>query len=118
MAATVDSVRASRLDLAGFVALARVATAALAAGLPVRFDETSEVAFFAVMIESLRGEVKMPGTGLHSLKFFRNLPFCLHTTFIRILFEYGLNVHYFFLPSAATQKCHLYTIFRRSKRLR
>ncbi|HJV76073.1 MAG TPA: hypothetical protein VJ654_17765 [Noviherbaspirillum sp.] len=66
MAATADSVHASRLDLADFAALARVATGTLAAGLPVRFVETSEVAFlFAVMIESLRGEVKMQGAGLH-----------------------------------------------------
>ena len=79
MPATVDSVYASRLDLAGFAVLARVATVALAAGLPMRFDETSEVAFFAVMIESLRGEVKMQGADLHFLKSFMKLLFCLHS---------------------------------------
>lgn len=69
-----DSVHALGLDLADFAALALVAAGALAAGFSVRFVETSEVAFlFAFMIESLRGEVKMPGAGLHFLNSLREL---------------------------------------------
>lgn len=88
MAAMVDSVDTLTLDLADFAVLARVAAGALAAGFPMGFVEASEVAFlFAFMIESLRGEVKMQGAGLHFLNSLRELWLGLHLAFIRIVYK-------------------------------